>query len=77
MMRDMDRHAEDRLYADRPVPRPAFRGALGRRLEAMHAAGVGRPRHLKTLVAVYAGSGFVLLAIALAGVLGGGPLSAG
>ena len=77
MTRDIDRHTEDRLYAERPIPRPAFRGALGRRLEAMRAAGVGRPRYLKTLVAAYAGSGLVLLAIALAGVLGGGPLTAG
>jgi hypothetical protein len=77
MMRDMDRHTEDRLQAERPVPRPAFRGALGRRLAAMRAAGVGHPRHLKALVAAYAGSGFLLLAIALAGVLGGGPLAAG
>jgi hypothetical protein len=77
MMRHMERHTEDRLYAERPIPRPAFRGALGRRLAALRAAGVGRPRHLKALVAAYAGSGLALLAIALAGVLGGGPLAAG
>ncbi len=77
MMRPMERHTENRLQAERPVPRPAFRGALGRRLEAMRAAGVGRPRHLRALVAAYAGSGFVLLAVVLAGVLGGGPLDAG
>ena len=77
MMRDIDRPTEDRLYAERPVPRPAFRGALGRRLLALRASGVGRPRHLKALVAAYAGSGLVFLAVALAGVLGGGPLAAG
>jgi hypothetical protein len=76
-MREMDRHTEDRLHAERPVPRPAFRGALGRRLQAMRASGVGRPRHLRALVAAYAGSGVLFLAIALAGVLGGGPLAAG
>jgi hypothetical protein len=77
MIPPMDRQLEDRLRTERPLPRPAFRGALGRRLAAMRTAGVGRPRHLKALVAAYAGSGFVLLAIVLAGVLGAGPLTAG
>jgi hypothetical protein len=77
MMRDIDPQIEKRLNAERPIPRPAFRGALARRLSAMRAAGVGRPRHLKALLAAYAGSGFVLLAAVLIGILGGGPLATG
>lgn len=67
----------DRLARERPVPRPAFRGDLRRRLTDLRSAGVGRPRHLRLLIAANAGAGAVLLAIALIGVLGSGPFASG
>ena len=59
-----------RLVADRPVPRPAFRGDLRRRVvRTPHA------RRLRLRVAAYLASGVALLAIAALGVNDVGPLA--
>lgn len=58
-----------RLQAERPVPRPAFRGDLRRRL--IHDA---PPRALRARIAALAVSGAVLLLVAAMGALGAGPL---
>jgi hypothetical protein len=65
----------ERLQRERPVPRPAFRGELGRMLVGRRKARqlVPRPR---LLVSAYAGSGTLLLAIAAIGLAGVGPLAA-
>jgi hypothetical protein len=66
----------DRLDRERPVPRPAFRGATGRYLIAEAEPGrPDRPRRLRLLVAGYASSGAALLALAVIGLAGGGPLA--
>jgi hypothetical protein len=62
-----------RLRAERPVPRPQFRGDLRRALIAQR--GPRRPRRLHALIAAYAGSGLCLLAVAAVGVAGVGPLA--
>jgi len=71
-----DRDVDDRLRSERPTPRPAFRGALRRRLVGMSASGVGRPRQLRLLIAAYGGGGAVLLLVAVAGAFGAGPFAA-
>jgi hypothetical protein len=53
---------ETRLQSRRPVPAPAFRGELRRRLAA-RGAGRPRPAHLRVLIAGYAASGAALLTI--------------
>jgi hypothetical protein len=58
---DIVRLAE-RLQDRRPVPSPAFRGGLRRRLLAK-GAGRPRPAHLRVLIAGYAASGTALLTI--------------
>jgi hypothetical protein len=59
-----------RLVADRPVPRPAFRGDLRRSIaRAPHA------RRMRLRVAAYLVSGAALLAIATLGVSDVGPLA--
>jgi hypothetical protein len=65
-----------RLAADRPLPAPAFRGDLRRRLATAREAGAVAPRRVRALAASYVLSGLVLLAIAAAGVAGGGPFAA-
>jgi IS5 family transposase len=72
----IDRIAE-RLLAERPAPRAAFRAALNARLlELAGSRGTAwRPRRLRALVAAYAGSGVALLAIAAIGLAGVGPLA--
>jgi hypothetical protein len=61
----------ERLRAARPLPQPAFRGDLGRKL----AAGSPRVRaRIRILVAAYAGSGTLLLVIGALGA-GAGPLA--
>jgi hypothetical protein len=59
------------LEEHRPVPRPAFRGQLARRL--------GKPTSssypVRRLIAAYAGSGFALLLVAAIGLAGLGPLA--
>ena len=61
------------LESSRPVPRAAFRGALRRRI-------VSANRHRSStmdqwLIAAYAGSGALMLTIAIAGLAGTGPLA--
>lgn len=64
-----------RLDRERPVPRAAFRGELGRRLAR---ADVVRPRppRLRTLIAGCASAGLALLLIGAASAAGWGPLAA-
>lgn len=65
-----------RLEAERPIPRPAFRGELGRRLlEELEPRRVP-PGRLRVLITAYSGSGLCLLAVAALGVAGAGPLAA-
>lgn len=64
-----------RLRGERPVPSPGFRGELRRRLLAQARGGSIRPRKLRLLIAVYAGSGALLLATAAIGLTGLGPLA--
>ena len=63
------------LLRDRPVPQPAFRGELRRRLLRSPYATRARPPHLWARVAALGGSGGVLLLLGLLGVSGGGPLA--
>lgn len=63
-----------RLERERPLPRPAFRGELGRRLSTSQPR--PRPRRLWLLVAGQLGAGALLLGIAALGaVLEAGPLA--
>jgi hypothetical protein len=66
----------EQLESERPIPRPAFRGELGRRLLRRLEPHRARPRRLRTLITAYAGSGLCLLAVAALGVAGAGPLAA-
>lgn len=61
------------LQAARPLPSPAFRGELRRRLEAGPAPRAARGLRVKALSLGVAG--VLLLALAAAGVAGGGPLA--
>ena len=65
----------DRLFTERSLPRPAFRGALWRHIAA-DAAAPARPRHLRSLIVAFSGSGLALLAVAALGVAGAGPFAA-
>lgn len=66
------RPIEERLRAERPVPRAAFRAELRARLvEAPRE----RPR-IRRLILAYGTSGLALLAVATLGVAGAGPLAA-
>jgi hypothetical protein len=64
------------LSAARPLPAPGFRGNLRRQLAGAQAAGAVAPRRVRALAGAYALSGMALLAIAAAGVAGGGPFAA-
>ena len=68
----------ERLLAERPAPRAAFRAALRAHLAELAGSRrtAWRPGRLRALVAAYAGSGVVLLAIAAIGLTGAGPLAA-
>jgi hypothetical protein len=68
----------ERLLAERPAPRAAFRAALHARLVELAGSRptAWRPRRLRALVAAYAGSGVALLAVAAIGLAGVGPLAA-
>ncbi len=64
-----------RLERDRPLPGPAFRGDLGRRL-ASSVPQRPRPRRLRLLVAGQLGTGALLLGAAALGALAhAGPLA--
>ena len=65
---------EQTLQRSRPVPHPAFRGELRRRL--MDRPPAGKPVGLRGLIVAYGGSGALLLLVAAAGVAGIGPLAA-
>jgi hypothetical protein len=65
-----------RLEQERPTPRAAFRGELRRRLLQAADLRSARPQRLRFLIAAYAGSGTVLLAIAALGLAGAGPFAA-
>jgi hypothetical protein len=59
-----------RLEEQRPAPRAAFRGALGRYLAA-HDPGYGpRPEGLRLMVTRYAGAGAFLIALGLLVAIG-------
>lgn len=64
------------LERERPLPTPAFRSALRRRLLADATGSPVAPRRLRALVTACAGSGAALLAIAAIGVAGAGPFAA-
>jgi hypothetical protein len=66
-----------RLETERPVPRAAFRGDLRRALLAGAERRPAAPQRLRLMIAVFAGSGSVLLAIAAIGLTGAGPLATG
>jgi hypothetical protein len=62
------------LRRDRPVPRAAFRGDLGRRLAAQPPRAT-RPRRLWGWATASGASGLALLALAAVGLGGAGPLA--
>jgi len=66
-----------RLQAERPIPRPAFRGEARRRLLANADRRPVAPPRLRLVIGAFASSGAALLAIAAIGLAGGGPLAAG
>ena len=70
---ELERLARE-IEARRPVPHPAFRGEVRRRLLA--SRGVAR-RRARALVAAYAGSGVLLIGIAAIGLAGAGPFGPG
>jgi hypothetical protein len=74
MTEEFDPTAE-RLKVERPVPRAGFRGDLRRTILDAANAQPSRPQRLGLVIAAYAGSGLVLLAIAVAGVAGTGPFA--
>lgn len=65
----------ERLTRERPVPTPAFRGGLRRRLRQL---GPGRPRpaRLRCLITAYATAGTMLLLVGALSAAGAGPLAA-
>jgi hypothetical protein len=68
--RDQLEELAHRLVAERPVPAPAFRGELRRRILAQPS-----PRRIRLQVAGYLTSGVALLSVATLGVVGVGPLA--
>jgi hypothetical protein len=60
--------------SDRPIPKPALRAAIHRRIA--DGALEARPPRLGRLVAAYMSSGAFLLVVAAVGVAGVGPLAA-
>ena len=72
--RHSDSQLGRRLARRRPAPQREFTLALQDRLQELTSQ-VRRPAHLRSLVLIYLACGVVLLALALAGALGGGPLA--
>ena len=70
----------ERLHQSKPVPRAGFRAdlraSLAERPQGLAPLTFGRPRRLGLAIGCYSGSGLLLIAVAAAGVLGVGPLSA-
>jgi len=72
--RDPDRQLRVRLRQARPRPSREF--SLGLQNQLLdRAATIRRPPHLRMLVLIYLCCGIILLAFALAGALGSGPLA--
>jgi hypothetical protein len=67
----------DRLERERPIPSTGFRGELRRQLLSRVGSRPLRPQRLGALIGAYTGSGAVLLAVAVLGIAGVGPLAAG
>jgi hypothetical protein len=67
----------DRLERERPIPSSGYRGDLRRRLLTHVASRPSRPQRLGALISAYACSGVLLLAVAVLGIAGVGPLAAG
>jgi hypothetical protein len=63
----------DRLQAERPVPRAAFRADLKARLASAPTS--WRPRRLRLTVTAYLVVGLLLLAVAALGLADAGPLA--
>jgi hypothetical protein len=70
-----DREIQQRLVAERPVPRAGYRAELRAHLLASRGTADAPPQRLRLLIAAYAGSGAVLLIVAAIGVAGAGPLA--
>ncbi len=68
-----DRLAE-RLERERPVPAPAFRGDLRRRLMKGSRRSATQP--VRTWALSYLGAGTLCLVVAAAGLVGAGPFAA-
>ncbi len=64
------------LEAGRPLPAPGFRGELRRQLARVETGGAVPSRRVRALALSYVLSGLLLLAVAAAGVAGGGPFAA-
>jgi hypothetical protein len=63
------------LDHERPIPRAAFRAALGSHLADQAGQRIARrPERLRLAVGAYLASGFALLALAGFGLTGAGPL---
>lgn len=67
----------DQLEQHRPIPSAGYRGELRRRLLTRVGSRRSRPQRVGALISAYASSGVVLLAVAVLGVAGVGPLAAG
>jgi hypothetical protein len=65
-----------RLAEARPLPDPNFRGELSRRLAGARPGPSMPRRRARAFAAAYALPGLLLLAVAGAGVAGGGPFAA-
>jgi hypothetical protein len=63
-----------RLEAERPIPHPAFRGELRRRL--LTTAPATAPSRIRLLITGYSTAGLALLTIAAVGLAGLGPFAA-
>jgi hypothetical protein len=63
----------DRLRRTRPVPRPAFRGDLARRLETLHGPRLNMVR-VRLMVAAYTVTGTLLIGLGALGAARVGPL---
>jgi hypothetical protein len=64
-----------RLEAERPIPYPAFRGELRRRLLSTASRTVA-PRRVHLLITGYSAAGLALLTTAAIGLAGLGPFAA-
>ncbi|MDX6581817.1 MAG: hypothetical protein QOI10_1001 [Solirubrobacterales bacterium] len=63
----------DRLFASRPLPRPALRATIRARYST-EPERPSRPARLWWQVAAYGGAGLALIGVAALGLTGAGPL---